>query len=270
MPQLGSTTMVLGISALSVGCMKLFFKFKRGSKENASLRLEAEEVGREVQRKDEELARLRIIASEEAKAANTTQNRLKNDLAKEKQKSRDLEVNLESCRHQYRLQADQLQRLSVDLKAATEESRHLRLQLGQTLELLKTRTAELQGAQAFLTKADSLSCEDVRTMVQGLNTEVFQTAAFMADSFVFQRKEEGGEESAEMMEAFAQVNGIIGERMTHLLRSLEHNDDPMLIQIAFQIAMLGTSEWAIGSWYFEAPEIDNFLQRLYRKVQEGG
>ena len=60
--------------------------------------------------------------------------------------------------------------------------------------LFEARTSELQGAQAFLTKADSLSCAEITTMVETLNGAIFQTAALIADSFFANEAKEAKEQ----------------------------------------------------------------------------
>jgi hypothetical protein len=135
---------------------------------------------------------------------------------------------------------------------------------------LDTRTSELQGTQAFLNKADSIAGDDVIKMVERLNAEVFQTATFVADSFEFQNRGANDEDSADILAASAVITEFLGDRMVHLLQSLNHADDPMLIQIALQTTALAISEWFIESWYFEDHDKDHFLQELYVKIHDGG
>jgi len=47
--------------------------------------------------------------------------------------------------------------------------------------LLEVRTADLRGAEAFLTTADQYSGSDIINMVNLLNAEIFQTAAYIAE-----------------------------------------------------------------------------------------
>jgi hypothetical protein len=271
---------ILGLSTASVVvCMKLWSHLKRrkGREEAknqlvARLQSELELIRSEAVRKDEELDSLRRESSravEEVKAKNNILALLRGELASMKDRFKEMDIALDGSHHQNQTLLGQLQRQSKELKTLTDEAQYLKLQHNQALDLLKTRTSELRGAQAFLSKADSLSGADVIGMVEGLNTEVSQTAAFVADSFEFEKPQSGVEEET-VQEAGVRVSEILGERMTRLLRQSEHADDPMLIQIAFQSAMLGFSEWLIESWYFEEPDSDRFLQEIYGKVRDGG
>jgi len=280
-PPATSWVALIGFSTASfVGCMKLWTYLKGRKSRRAAdrelvttLRSEVEELRSEAAKKNDELVwlrRERSTAIEEEKVKNDTLTQLRGELAGMKNRFKELEIALENSHRQYQTLVGQFQRQSKDMKAVTDEAQRLKFQHSQALDLLKTRTSELRGAQAFLTKADSLSGADVIAMVEGLNTEVSQTAAFMADSFEFQKPQSGEEERQHAQEAHARASEILGERTTHLLKWSDHTDDPMLIQIAFQSTMLGFSEWLMESWYFEEPENDHFLQEIFGRIRESG
>jgi hypothetical protein len=130
---------------------------------------------------------------------------------------------------------------------------------------LETRTSELKGAQAFLTTADSLSGAEVTTMVEGLNSEIFQTAAFIADSFEFEPMQ--AHSGAVPDTAHKKVAGWIGAKTLHLLTSTRHSEDPMLIQIAVQSCLARYSKDIIGTWCFNMiPE--RFLVKVYDQMRQ--
>ena len=237
------------------------------------MRRECDKMRRESKKKDDELVWLRRQGKEmldEAKTMREELVRVQGMVQKTQKRTQELEAELENIQGEKKAQARQLHLQSLDLKASEDESRVLKVQHGQALELLKSRTSELIGAEAFLTKADSLSGSDVLDMVTGLNMEASQTAAFMADSFEFRKRGEIIDDSADVIVACRHASEVIGERMVHLLRSTEHAEDPMLIQIALQSAMLCVSEWIIDAWCFQDEYRNIFLHEVYRTVQESG
>jgi hypothetical protein len=76
------------------------------------------------------------------------------------------------------LQRDEnIQNLEQKLRISQEQNL-------QTTKLLDERTAELKGAQAFLTTADRYSGADIIKMAKSLNAEIFQASALMAELLV--------------------------------------------------------------------------------------
>ena len=75
-----------------------------------------------------------------------------------------------------------LEQRETELQIVTNELVQTQTKYTETSALLDTRTSELKGAQAFLTKADSVAGADVVRMVEELDAEILQTTA---DHFVF-------------------------------------------------------------------------------------
>jgi len=113
-------------------------------------------------------------------------------------------------------------------------------------------------------------------MVEGLNSEIMQIAAFMAESFVSEEKmmkrgiTASEEESDELKDARGQATEVLGTNMVDLLRTFQHQDDPILLQIAFQACMCAYTHWIISSWNFEDPEIEHVLSEIFARVREAG
>jgi hypothetical protein len=162
---------------------------------------------------------------------------------------------------------EQLARREGEMQIVTNELTQIKIQHSQTIALLDTRTAELKGAQAFLTKADSTSGADVVRMVEGLNAEIHQTAAFMADHFVFDERQGMTDEVKEGCERLSE---LLGPKIVDVLGSTEHANDPMLIQLACQAVATAHCRWIILSWDFEDHNYDNFLRHIYITVQRAG
>lgn len=162
---------------------------------------------------------------------------------------------------------EQLARREIEMRMVGNELTQIKAQHTQTVALLVTRTSELKGAQAFLTKADTVSGADVVRMVEGLNAEILQAAAFMADHFVF---EDRGEVTEEVQAACGRLEELLGHRIVQLLGSIDHADDPMLIQLACQASTTMYCRWMILSWDFDDPNYDQFLKHVYLTVRTVG
>jgi len=158
------------------------------------------------------------------------------------------------------------------LKGEIEQAR---VTHAQTVELLEARTAELAGAQAFLNKADQLPGAEVIAMVEALNSEIMQTAAFLAESFEFEEKSKEGdidieedEEREEYEECYLRATEVVGSRMVELLKSANHKQDPVIVQMAFQSGMSEYSRWMTSCWYFEHPDDEEWLTDIYDGIRE--
>lgn len=161
----------------------------------------------------------------------------------------------------------QKKHLALELQRAKTEQQ-------QTAQLLETRTAELRGAEAFLTKADQLSNVEVVGLLENLNSEIMQIAAGMTEELAIEEKridtEAKEQESDEAREAYARAEDTVGPRMAELLKNSEHHEDPILVQLAVQASMAAYTHWIISSWVFESPEDEHMLSEIYARVRETG
>jgi hypothetical protein len=130
----------------------------------------------------------------------------------------------------------------------------------QTIKLLDERTAELKGAQAFLTTADRYSEADIIKMAESLNVEIFQVSALMAEMFV---------DAPILDDPVRQRQHIQGQLFDHLItKSGEIRVDPLPLQLALQALLT----W----WCFY--EVDCFcrgstgesLKNIYRGIYKSG
>jgi predicted nucleic acid-binding Zn-ribbon protein len=180
----------------------------------------------------------------------------------------DLQENMRRSESNGRALEQKLQRQEQENKILQAESHQLKDQYAHTAALLETRTSELKGAQAFLTKADSLSGAEVTSMVEGLNSEILQTAAFMADSFEF-----AGTltfVTQERHEAFKKVEHMLGQRMSIMLTAVQHSEDPMLVQIALQSYLIRHCTYLTKVWSLEDFRANQFLEDIYTRLGQAG
>jgi hypothetical protein len=270
-----SLTTCLGIIKL----LKHFWRFRQAeagkNAELSSLRRSLTATRSDVQTKEEALVALR------------------SEFDRVKDKLEELEKLLESTRRQNEILGDQVKQQMEAAQLLKDETQKFKTKHAQTAHLLETRTLELKGAETFLTKADVLSGADVIGMLNTLNSEIYQTAALVAESFEFKKERRGwreveevkdtgedvegaidevekGKEEEEMVEVYASATEILGPRMVELLRTSEHHEDPTLIQIAFQAGMSAYTNWIVTSWYFDDPEGDHLLSEIYMRVREAG
>ena len=162
---------------------------------------------------------------------------------------------------------EQLERRDTEMQIVTNELTQIKAQHLQTVALLDTRTSELKSAEAFLSKADTMSGADVVRMVEGLNAEILQTAAYVADHFEFSQR---GDFTEEILAASVRLEELLGRKVVHLLDTINHGNDPMLIQLACQASMAAYCLWMILSWDTEDANYDQFLKHIYTTVQQAG
>ncbi|KAJ7578254.1 hypothetical protein C8J56DRAFT_797921 [Mycena floridula] len=126
--------------------------------------------------------------------------------------------------------------------------------------LLDMRTEELKGFQSLLATDDILSPSEVIRMVDTLNSEILQTAAFMAETETFH--DDLGLGSIEGIER------MVGPGMATLMLEVQAQDDrETIIQTALQTALAGYSAWQINSWS-QDPNVSEGLARAYRNISE--
>lgn len=161
----------------------------------------------------------------------------------------------------------QMERRETEMRMVTNEMAQIKTKHGQTIALLDTRTAELKGAQAFLTKADSASGADVVRMVEGLDAEILQMSAYVADHFEFGERQAVNDE---IQGACDRLADLLGPKIVDHLGSTVHAHDPMLIQLACQAATAAYCRWIILAWDFDEEDFNHFLQHIYLTVRESG
>jgi hypothetical protein len=233
------------------------------------------EDGEKERRHLEELSFLRMSLSDSQVEMGAMKKSLTvhiEEIERLKKRLAETERGLDGMEKQNRTLADQNRNMGTQNKKLEGELKNTKAEQRDSIELLRIRTAELKGAQAFLTKADILSGAEVIKLVEALNGEIMQTAAVMAEAFTIEEKrvEAKNKESEEMGKVYARAGEIVGYRMAEMLRTSEHHEDPILVQMGLQTAMVGYTHWVISSWCFESPEDERMLSEVYAKVRETG
>ncbi|KAG6816744.1 hypothetical protein H0H87_003333 [Tephrocybe sp. NHM501043] len=206
-----------------------------------------------------ELARLEEALAAQVKEVDEGRRRLKESEEKLKEAMEDnkaLNVQLGDRDREFKRQEDELQQHVSDHAL--------------TVQLLETRTQELKGNEAFLTKADLLSGADVVALINTINTEIYQTAANVAEAFEFKPKVSGmsREEVDGWGEIHASAMDMVGPQMVEILSSSEHSEDPTIVQIALQAAMAAYTNWIVRAWNLEDPEDDIGINTVYKGIRD--
>ncbi|KAJ7798744.1 hypothetical protein B0H14DRAFT_3156774 [Mycena olivaceomarginata] len=179
---------------------------------------------------------------------------------------RGAEGELEKAREGKRVLEAALTRREVEVRELIAEKTEQR----DVLEELAAKTADLVDAQTRLQGEDRLTDQAVLVLVQALNTEIRETAAFLADSFEFEEKNPDAateSDSKEMGEVHERATEILGHGLVDILRSSDHHDDPAFVHLAFQCGMIEYARWMSASWFFEDPEDEQLLADIYQRAR---
>lgn len=173
---------------------------------------------------------------------------------------RSLEAKLQETESMLASTRHTLDTTTNELKAMSEQNAQLHT-------LLNDRTFELKGAQSFLTTADASSGADVISVLQKLNAEVLQSAAYMAESMVDTFSFESG--GVRNQNAHAAVTGLFGQSLAHYLATKKHKDDPLLIQITFQSCFVQFLGFVICSWTLPGDDVNRMFANTYERMRRG-
>jgi len=205
-----------------------------GFEEPRGLRREIEDLRRQVESQTAEMAKLRGGEDELAKECEDRGYKIA-ELERENGKMRSL--------HQ------------EEVRKRTQHAQAMEDRLKRTQELLATRSAELAGAQAFLSTTDHLSEAEVLGIVRDLNENIYQVAVKLTEEW------EGLESPQDISPM--DVDPTSHPRVPILVR-LVRNRDPMgltfLLQsnLCFQVVEM-TSKWG---YHQELAALDSVYQRL--------
>ncbi|SJL14058.1 uncharacterized protein ARMOST_17511 [Armillaria ostoyae] len=205
-----------------------------------------------------------VQATERNEAARKKVLELQQEIARLQQQGADekrsLETQLQSVMKQSDIRKLEIERVNQEL----EKERTFRKAEHALLDL---RMRELQDARAYLTTEDAISGEEIKGMTEALNTEVYQVAAFMADTLDF----DGASPADEMNKAAAAR--WIGEPLVGVLSSGAPKNDSeeetrhLATLAVIQTSIVQTCISLINTWSFH-PNVNDHFAGLYANIRE--
>ena len=130
-------------------------------------------------------------------------------------------------------------------------------------KLLELRRVELEDAQAFLGSADSISGEEITSMVQALNSDIFQLAASIAESGDFLVGYHCDE--ATIRDAEKRIGPGLSQ-LVYASRKQDYDRREFVIQIALQAALLWVCSDIVDSW---VPSLrSTSVEAVYEVIQD--
>lgn len=158
----------------------------------------------------------------------------------------------------------------------TEELETLRKENRRTTDELRDKSTELESTRTFLNPPDTISVTDVISMLHSLNSEISRVAAALSCLFPFRPRSstaqqgEGVDAEVLMMEEWAHVGEIFGERVTGLLVTMDHRRDTVLVQSMIQAYIGVYVIWLVTSWHLEPLGEENILGDIYDSLRDNG
>jgi hypothetical protein len=162
---------------------------------------------------------------------------------------------------------EQSRSVKKEMRLLKDESDRLATQNSQVLAMLGVRTLERGAVHAFATKPDLVSDAQVVKMLETLNSEIFEAAAYMADSFTFAPEPA---KTNEVREACSRATKMLGPTMVLNLTSVRHDEDPLVVQVACQACMVECCRRIIASWCFDGSKAEDALPDLYSRIRKAG
>lgn len=190
----------------------------------------------------------------------------------------DLQANIEAERDGFlreKMGADKqirdlqgkTQKLEEELKILKGTLRGLQEKHSHMEKLLEERSADLKGAQTFLTTVDRYAGAEIMKMVEALNVEIFQGAAIISELLGDGSTMLKVDEQRKIAEDLVQY---IGPKLTEHLstKSEQVQVDPLPLQLAVQALLTNWCVAMINNFYLGPASGD--LKKIYRRIWESG
>ena len=255
-------------------------------------KMEADSTSEEVERMKKEIASLRdelhqveVRARLEAEALRTTlegQSRMAVDAEREGSELRErlkdakdesdrlsaqaekLKKTLATEKERGDFLQEQLNGLEKVNKLLKSEAKDISDQNSRILGMLSNRLCGWEGTPATSDPVDETA---VVQKLRRLNEEIFETAAYISESFAF---DGGVRKLDDLKEACTRARKALGSVVLHKLVSIRHDEDPLLVQIACQAGMVECCRKIISSWGCDVPKADQSLPELFSRLKKSG
>ncbi|KAJ7214795.1 hypothetical protein GGX14DRAFT_562826 [Mycena pura] len=243
---------------------------KRSSRSSKKTQDDLLELRKAIEARDSEVASLQRSVEAVKTDARHQLGGLQGEIEALRAKLHDAERELAESQEQTRVLQTALEQRADEARDLMSEKMRLEGDNKEALSQLATTTADLVDTRAKLPAEDRLTAQAVLVLVQALNTEIKETAAFLADSFEFEEKKDEGGVTAdveELVEVYERATEILGSDMVEILRSADHHHDTALVRLAFQGGMIEYARWMSASWFFEDPEDEQLLADVYQHLR---
>lgn len=190
----------------------------------------------------------------------------------------NLEAMLSENRKAFDGYRDKFQQMEVErsetikyINDLAARNRKLEDDLQQKSALLESRTVELRTAESFLTKYDDIPGDEIVNLVSDLNQQVLGVAA-KCDELVKFRRVSGDKIRAETVKKYQHdLLPLIGHTLCKHLESMDNNEDPTIIQLAIQAALLAQINKFLRNWPLSPNRsFSSNLWMLYDLIHENG
>ncbi|KAH8818658.1 hypothetical protein DL96DRAFT_1684305 [Flagelloscypha sp. PMI_526] len=163
-------------------------------------------------------------------------------------------------------QVQSLEHAQKQLVTSKARIRELEASLASAQRLVEVKTQELLSAKEFLTVADDASVADARRQLETLNSEIFQFAAFVAETFTF----DSTFPSHLPPDTLTGVEHLLGEQLFSLLR--DHNEDifEVMVQVCLQNALCCLAGGITRSWSVGDYPASDILAGVYNRIRLTG
>jgi len=184
------------------------------------------------------------------------------------QSKKDLELAMMGIKN-YARSIQELQRANAQEKEIyLHNAQH---ELDDARALANNLRRELQGAQAFLVKADSLTAPELSCHVTRLNEDIFQAAASLGEHVCRKQWSLPEEEATRRTE---DTSKIIGSQLVQITLDQARNSDaavhPFLVQVILQVFLNAFCVEKIMMWTPDNRIKNDFLNSLYQGIWEKG
>lgn len=187
----------------------------------------------------------------------------------------DVEHQNQSLQDQLRKARDQMQKMEAQAKLLQQRERK-QSNMTMTSESPAspvssasppTPTADLRGIQVFMSKADSYAGAEIIRMVETLNAEILQCAAFVAES-IMAAEIRVREEERTVEKCRKRSGDRVGQRLTLAMKHNVDTDakDPLPLQLALQHTILVWSCHIVQSFTPESQDLNKQLTGIWGKV----
>ncbi|KAI9060752.1 hypothetical protein FKP32DRAFT_1655515 [Trametes sanguinea] len=140
--------------------------------------------------------------------------------------------------------------------------------LTNTRVLLEMKSAELRDAQAFLNRVDDASDCEVLSLIERLNSNIFQTSANIAEAFRSLYGRSRDHTAKEQHIAILESCHLFSGEFVTALRNQDHQENCIVVQFALQALMVSFAEDICRSWIVEGGCGSSWIESIYARMRE--